>query len=83
LRSGKKEASNENQPPNSWEQMQKTREQKSNLACNENKHRATKKKHNGGKVRDGAMVAQQQQQQQQQLLTKPQELQIRNGASKT
>jgi hypothetical protein len=41
--------------PNSWEQKQKTREQKSNLACNENnKHRATKKKHNGGEVRDEA-----------------------------
>ncbi len=68
--------------PNSSEQMQKTREQKSNLACNENRQRATKKKHNGGEVRDGAMVAQQQQQQQ--LLTKNyKNLQIRNGASKT
>jgi hypothetical protein len=40
--------------PNSSEQMRKTREQKSNLACNENKHRATKKNHNSGEVRDGA-----------------------------
>jgi hypothetical protein len=69
--------------PNSSEQMQKTREQKSNLACNENRQRATKKKHNGGEIRDGAMVAQQQQQQQQLLTKKLQELQIRNGASKT
>lgn len=60
--------------PNSSEQMRKTREQKSNLACNENKHRATKKEsQRRGSQGWSAMVAQQQQQQQQ-LLTKLQEL---------
>jgi hypothetical protein len=61
LRSGKKEASNENQPQQLGADA-KDKRAKRNLSCNENKHRATKKKHNGGEVRDGAMVAQQQRQ---------------------
>jgi hypothetical protein len=32
--------------PNSSEQMQKTREQNSNLACNENRQRAVRQKRN-------------------------------------